>query len=358
MTTMEADTRARPTIIKQFTIFSDTGHVLWQLEHDSFAGPVNNLIDDVIIQEKSVNTYETSLNSTEYVLKWCRDNFHKIIFVCMYKKILQPQMLYVDDLVQSIQAAFIQLYSEELRGRITSFQFQDTFFEELNKAERSSGFLGRAKPKMRSWGESRKNTGKKKKKKKKQEQPVPSESDQSESADEDEAKQKETKAADDQSEDDNPPADVEEVVEEPVAQAVVVEDEGEALTPEEELKRMEARLKLNRIQARRKGPGGRRKKMSSKKKSAKAGKSPKKKTESTKIKVTRKLMDSLDASNSKRDDLRAGDVVNYEDASEVDADAEAERKGASSWAIPGLSSVTGMLQSLAGQKALTAGDLE
>ena len=111
-----------------------------------------------------------------------------------YKKILQPQLTYIDTFVRSVQTvcsnscsqfahlpvfgvqqqAFVQLYSQELNQRLwvamirvpfhpdsdhirtktvydyrTQFPFTDTFFKELNAAETSSGFLGRKKTKMR-----------------------------------------------------------------------------------------------------------------------------------------------------------------------------------------------------------------
>ena len=48
------------------------------------------------------------------------------------------------------------------------------------------------------------------------------------------------------------------------------------------------------------------------------------------------LTPTIVLSQSKRDDVPSGEVVDYQDESEVDADAEAEQAGASSWSIPGM----------------------
>jgi len=280
----------------------------------------------------------------------------------MYKKILQPQLTYIDTFVRSVQTAFVQLYSQELDQRLTQFPFTDTFFKELNAAETSSGFLGRKKTKMRTWNQSRKKkNATKPKKKSQQKKPALAESDS-----EEDAKDNDSDESDEQIQNDNRPDDVEEVTDAPTGEDPIavgeevtdVSEEGKDMNEMDELLALQAKLKLNRIQARRKGPGRHRKKASSKNKSKSAGKTSKKKTESSKIKVTKKLMDSLDASNSKRGDVSSGEVVDYQDESEVDADVKAENAGASSWSIPGLGSVTGMLKSLTGQKELTAADLE
>jgi len=118
-------------MIELFTIFTKGGIVLWASSFAQVTGrPINALIKAVLLEERSGTQ---SFISENYALKWSYDNTYDIIFAVVYQKILQ--LLYIDDLLETVKAAFISKYDKTIMGFGHNYDFDAQFMTLLERVE-------------------------------------------------------------------------------------------------------------------------------------------------------------------------------------------------------------------------------
>ncbi|KAF7266451.1 hypothetical protein GWI33_020218 [Rhynchophorus ferrugineus] len=137
-----------------FTIFSKGGIVLWCFQSTShiLTSSVNALIQNIILQEKPVSTFEDNGLLLQYKL----DNEFDLVFVVAYQKILQ--LSYVDKFLNDIQLEFRDKYKNDLANHsfFQDFEFSNCFESVLKKAEEWSKLQSKIPKQMRSFEESAK----------------------------------------------------------------------------------------------------------------------------------------------------------------------------------------------------------
>eukprot|EP00996_Jenningsia_fusiforme_P006082 NODE_725_length_1949_cov_25.513158_g671_i0.p1 GENE.NODE_725_length_1949_cov_25.513158_g671_i0~~NODE_725_length_1949_cov_25.513158_g671_i0.p1 ORF type:complete len:562 (+),score=116.49 NODE_725_length_1949_cov_25.513158_g671_i0:75-1760(+) len=113
-------------MIDNFTILHKGGRVLWQRSPVKVRGnPINQLVKSVLLEERSG---ETSFTHEAYKLHWLLANDLGLVFVVVYQKILQ--LLYIDELLQSVKSAFCAGYKavlsqpDQLRQLAEQFDLQ------------------------------------------------------------------------------------------------------------------------------------------------------------------------------------------------------------------------------------------
>ena len=137
-----------------FTIFTKGGIVLWFFRGTNtlLTQPVNSLISREFLQQQQATNDALSF-------KFRQDNLNDLIFLAAHQKILQ--LTYVDDLLDSIQEAFLNYISEFTKAgkRLESVEY-DTFGEvfqrHLAHAEAQQRARLTKKPEMRTFDQSKK----------------------------------------------------------------------------------------------------------------------------------------------------------------------------------------------------------
>ncbi|XP_057302154.1 signal recognition particle receptor subunit alpha-like [Hydractinia symbiolongicarpus] len=120
-----------------FTIFSKGGIVLWCFQGTvgDFAYPVNELIKNVILQERSGSN---SFSHGQLAVKYKLDNEFELVFVVGYQNILQ--LSYIDKFLTDIQLEFRDRYKNKLDANdlFTPFDFDEVFVKILMDNETTS----------------------------------------------------------------------------------------------------------------------------------------------------------------------------------------------------------------------------
>lgn len=141
-------------MIDLFTIFSKGGIVLWCFQSTSniFTTSVNSLIQSVILQEKTINTFEDNGAILQYKL----DNEFDLVFIVAYQKILQ--LSYVDKFLSDIHLEFRDKYKNELSNRsfFQNFDFSKNYEYVLRKSEEWAKVQSKLPKQMRTFEESAK----------------------------------------------------------------------------------------------------------------------------------------------------------------------------------------------------------
>ncbi|EDV19604.1 uncharacterized protein TRIADDRAFT_33282 [Trichoplax adhaerens] len=137
-----------------FTIFTKSGIVLWCFQgiQHSFTEPVNALIRDVILQER---TGKSTFTHDSLELQYKLDNEFELVFVVAYQKIVQ--LLYIDKLISDVHLAFRDKYKDRLStGTYRKFDF-DVEYQTILKSVIEEHKVKQAQPKkMRTFKESEK----------------------------------------------------------------------------------------------------------------------------------------------------------------------------------------------------------
>ncbi|KAI6243511.1 Signal recognition particle receptor subunit alpha-like protein [Aphelenchoides fujianensis] len=97
-------------MIELFAIFSKGGLVLWCINEskDFFREAVNDLIGNVILQQRNLPVYKTDSMS----LKYRMDNEFDLVFLVVYQSVVQ--MSYADKLLTEVNLRFRDLYKNVL----------------------------------------------------------------------------------------------------------------------------------------------------------------------------------------------------------------------------------------------------
>ncbi|CAO1441202.1 unnamed protein product [Diamesa serratosioi] len=138
-----------------FTIFTKGGIVLWcfRSTNELFAPPVNALIRNVLMQERSgKNTYDHNNLTLQYKL----DNEFELIFVVAFQKILQ--LSYIDKLLSDVHLEFRDKYKNELTNfkvrNFCNYEFSAQFDSLLKNSEDWGKMQAKLPKQMRSYDES------------------------------------------------------------------------------------------------------------------------------------------------------------------------------------------------------------
>ncbi|DBA02870.1 TPA: hypothetical protein N0F65_005897 [Lagenidium giganteum] len=97
-------------MIDHFVVFSKTGTVLWTRSLCKLNGdPVDTLINRVLMEDRAG---EKKYINDSYAMQWAFENKLDLVFVVVYQKILQ--LLYIDELLESVRKEFIAMFREEI----------------------------------------------------------------------------------------------------------------------------------------------------------------------------------------------------------------------------------------------------
>uniref|UniRef100_T2MHS4 Signal recognition particle receptor subunit alpha n=1 Tax=Hydra vulgaris TaxID=6087 RepID=T2MHS4_HYDVU len=132
-----------------FSIFTKGGIVLWYFQGTvgNFTSPINELIKNVILQERSGSG---SYTHGQLAIQYKLDNEFELVFVVGYQNILR--LSYIDKLLSDIQLEFRDRYKNQIiRSLFSSFNFQEIFVNILAENEQSSKM---AKREMKSFADS------------------------------------------------------------------------------------------------------------------------------------------------------------------------------------------------------------
>lgn len=141
-----------------FTIFSKSGIVLWYFQgtSDLFTSTVNDLIKNVILQERAV---QSVWNNNSLSLQYKLDNEFELVFVVAYQNILK--LTYIDKFLTEIQLRFRDKYKQAIQSCQFANDFGDfkqDFDEILESCEREAEQLAQVQKKPRKYEESEKST--------------------------------------------------------------------------------------------------------------------------------------------------------------------------------------------------------
>eukprot|EP00897_Mesotaenium_endlicherianum_P002686 jgi/Mesen1/2445/ME000158S01643 len=119
-------------MLDYFSIFTRGGLVLWTFQLTALKGaPIDALIQTCLLQERSgESSFQYNKNAAAYTLKWTFQNELGLVFVSVYQRALQ--LLYVDELLQSVKDAFSGIYSPK---KTVYTDFDTTFQQLLREAE-------------------------------------------------------------------------------------------------------------------------------------------------------------------------------------------------------------------------------
>ncbi|XP_067935192.1 signal recognition particle receptor subunit alpha-like [Watersipora subatra] len=142
-------------MLELFVIFSKGGIVLWWFQGASqlLTVPVNALVKDVVLQEKTGNSL---FKHDKLGLKYRLDNEFELLYVVAYQAELA--LSYVDKLLTDVQREFRDKYKTDLQAKniYRSFNFADDFHRVL-KAVEAESLAEASKPReMRTWDKSAK----------------------------------------------------------------------------------------------------------------------------------------------------------------------------------------------------------
>ncbi|XP_018331760.1 signal recognition particle receptor subunit alpha homolog [Agrilus planipennis] len=141
-------------MLELFTIFTRGGVVLWCFQNSSqiLRDSVNALIMGVILQERSVNSFDHQNLTMQYKL----DNEFDLIFVVAYQKILQ--LSYIDKFLNDIHLEFRDKYKNELLNKsiFHTFNFSNNYTSILQTAEQWAKKQAKIPKQMKTFEESNK----------------------------------------------------------------------------------------------------------------------------------------------------------------------------------------------------------
>merc|ERR1712000_761692 len=104
-------------MIDQFTIFSKSGVILWNLSNKNVTGnPIQSLISSVLLETNQSSSTPQRFDIGEYFVKYRIDDNFELIFTVVYKKILP--LPYIDDLLDAIKLQFVKQYNEVLKSSV------------------------------------------------------------------------------------------------------------------------------------------------------------------------------------------------------------------------------------------------
>ncbi|KAJ3055018.1 hypothetical protein HK097_000097 [Rhizophlyctis rosea] len=98
--------------------------------------PVDALVRDVLVEERSGKMAEDGFNKDSWKVKWTFENKLGLIFVIVYQKILQ--LTYIDELLELFKRAFTNTYGEELTklDALSDFSsFEEKFDDIVTRVE-------------------------------------------------------------------------------------------------------------------------------------------------------------------------------------------------------------------------------
>ncbi|KDN53026.1 hypothetical protein K437DRAFT_135739 [Tilletiaria anomala UBC 951] len=106
-------------MLDHFTIFTRTGVVLWSKSFtptvaddlDKPSNPIDSLIRETFVEER---TADRKYEKDGYTIRWSFANDLELIYVVVYQRILQ--LSYIDDLLDQVKSAFVQLFESFLRA--------------------------------------------------------------------------------------------------------------------------------------------------------------------------------------------------------------------------------------------------
>uniref|UniRef100_A0A1I7RXX7 SRP54 domain-containing protein n=2 Tax=Bursaphelenchus xylophilus TaxID=6326 RepID=A0A1I7RXX7_BURXY len=148
-------------MIELFAIFGKGGLVLWCFKEGQnlFKEAVNNLISDVLLQQRNVGVFKWEDVSIKYKL----DNEFDLVFLVVYQSVVQ--MSYADKLLTEVNLRFRDLYKNVLntdamlaKGPRTFSGFGKEFPKILERVELENAKSGNKKPKTYQESEKSKKT--------------------------------------------------------------------------------------------------------------------------------------------------------------------------------------------------------
>ncbi|CAD5223127.1 unnamed protein product [Bursaphelenchus okinawaensis] len=148
-------------MIELFAIFGKGGLVLWCFKEGEnlFKEAVNNLISDVLLQQRNVGVFKWEDVSIKYKL----DNEFDLVFLVVYQSVIQ--MSYADKLLTEVNLRFRDLYKNILvsdgmliKGPKTFAGFNKEFPKILQQVEEENVKAGNKKPKTYQESEKSKKT--------------------------------------------------------------------------------------------------------------------------------------------------------------------------------------------------------
>ena len=141
-------------MIDLFTIFHKGGAILFTSKLTEIAGqPINHLIKSVLLHERKA---ESSYNFGEHTMKWTFDNELELVFVAVYLNL--TQLLYVDELLESVKMKFIDMFRNDIRvlKPTSAFEsFKKVYIEAVGSFE-SQTFSNKKIRKPRTFQETKK----------------------------------------------------------------------------------------------------------------------------------------------------------------------------------------------------------
>jgi len=108
--------------------------VLWkkQLTEESSSIPINNLIQNVLLEEKGTRT--STFN--QYNLKWSFENELDLIFVAMYLNI--STIIFIEEFLEAVKAEFCSAFRPEIEATKRGIAFDNHFERVLTRFEAQS----------------------------------------------------------------------------------------------------------------------------------------------------------------------------------------------------------------------------
>ncbi|KAJ3082205.1 hypothetical protein HK102_001857 [Quaeritorhiza haematococci] len=129
-------------MLDQFAILTKGGIVLWAKHFSDIASnrsgpgsggltdPIDALIKDVFVEERTAQFQTQGFEKDYYRLKWSIANDLELIFVAVYQKVLQ--LSYVDELLDAAKRKFCSSFAEKVRDRDTFYEYPfDEAFDQL-----------------------------------------------------------------------------------------------------------------------------------------------------------------------------------------------------------------------------------
>ena len=134
-------------MLDRFVVFSKTGVVLWSIDllpaasaHEAAASRavVGGLIREVLLRDSGATTW----TSADHIVKYAVANVHDVVFAAIASRQFGATLGYVDTLLASVRAVFIERYGDSLvgagaeaGGMAGTFAFNSAFEKLLESAE-------------------------------------------------------------------------------------------------------------------------------------------------------------------------------------------------------------------------------